>query len=263
MRAATDPTPAETGYPASDYVWDASMGADHSTIVTSDPVVRISRKGQAPGRKIGRPKKNARRNTMDFMDPIDRVIKRAEGNLEMKGFYQLYRDPDVVKVEPQYGPCSCVGPGGKKRDTFWDARVTYADGEKVVQAYRPAASAAKSGYADEVFDMFCQMPATVCDRAALVTDRDLPAWAAANGRLIHSVLCQGHWTMLAEMVGAAEAMSDRPMTIEEFCAPHGGVGRTFRTAVYLIAKRFLWAPPGLIVRSTFVVTYTNQDKTDA
>jgi hypothetical protein len=263
MRASTIPAPAAPGYPVSDYVWDASMGADHSTIVTSDPVVRISREGRAPGRKVGRPKKNARRNTIDFMDPIDRMIKRAEGNLEMKGFYQLYRDPDVVKVEPQYGPCPYVGASGTKRETFWDARVTYVDGERVVQAYRPATSAAKKNYADEVFDMFRQMPETVCDRAALVTDRDLPAWASANGRLIHSVLCQGHWTMLAEMTEAAETMSGAPVTIEDFCLPHGGVGRTFRTAVYLIAKRVLWAPPGLIARGTFVARYDNQDENDA
>jgi hypothetical protein len=239
------------------------MGADHSTIVTSDPIVRISKEGQTPGRKIGRPKKNARRNTIDFMDPIDRVIKRAEGSLEMKGFYQLYRDSDVVKVEPQFGPWPWVTRSGKERHTFWDARVTYGDGEKVVQAYRPATSAAKNNYADEVFDIFCQMPETVCNRAALVTDRDLPAWAAANGRLIHSVLCQGHWTMLAEMIEAAQSMSDEPITIEEFCLPHGGVKRTFRTAIYLIAKRSLWAPPGLIARGTFVVPNNNQDKNNA
>jgi hypothetical protein len=239
------------------------MGADHCSIVTTDPVVKISREGQSPGREIGRPKKNARRNTIDFLDPIDHVIKRAEGTLELKGFYQLFRDPDVVKIEPQYGPCFFVGPNGKQRYTFWDARVTYADGEKVVKAYRPAASAAKHNYADTVLDMFCKMPVEVCDRAALVTDRDLPAWAAANGRLIHSVLCQGHWSMLSEMTEAAGAMPGAGCTIEDFCAPHGGIGRTFRTAVYLIAKKRLWAAPGLIGPTSVVVPYSNQDKNDA
>lgn len=249
---ATRP-PLPKPYPESEYVWDYSKGADHSTIVCTDPVIRIraDQKASSPGRSIGIAKKNARRNTIDFLDPIDKTIKRAEGGLEMKALYQDFRDPEVIEIEPQFGPCWYRDREGKRRSVYWDARITYADGTKVLKDFKPAPSAIKTDRVRTISDIFLQMPTSVADSVAMITDRDLPAWAVANGRLIHSVLCDDHWTMMDEMAAAASQMIE-PVTLEEFCLPHGGIGRTFRTAIYLIAKRKLWHRPGLIDASTFV-----------
>lgn len=237
--------------PDPQYIWDFSMGADFSTIVCSEPDVRIKATGAKgdPGRTIGVQKKNPRRNTIDFRDPIDGKIKRAEGSLEMKGLYQDFRDPRVSKIEVQHGPCPYMDRDGKQRYAYWDARITYDDGRVLLKDFKPAAIAAKKNHAQTVEDIFLQMPRSMADEVRLITDRDLPRWAVANGRLIHSVLCDGKWVMLQEMRAAALALTDN-CTVEGFCLPFGGVQRTFRTAVYLIAKRELWHKPGLIVAST-------------
>jgi hypothetical protein len=242
--------------PDGDFVWDFSKGADHSKIVCADPIIRIksSRNEPSPGRSIGIAKKNSRRNTIDYLDPIDGAVKRAEGSLEMKGIYQDFRDPDVVKIEPQFGPCHYVDKDGNTRPAYWDARVTYADGMKVLKDFKPASIAAKRNHVQTVKNIFVQMPRSVADSASMITDRDLPAWAVANGRLIHSVLCDEHWVLLDEMATTAAGTVD-PVTLEEFCRPHGGIGRTFRTAVYLIAKRKLWHRPGLIDATTRVASF--------
>ena len=245
------------------FAWHPLLGPDHSHFLMDEPIVRIAREGMSPGRTIGRPKKNARRNTIDFRDPIDGIIKRAEGTLEYKVFCQSYRDPTVAKVEPQFGPFPFVNAKGKKEHVTWDARVTYSDGHRMLQACRPARSVAKHDYAETVRMMFLQMPPEECDSAAVVTERDIPAWASANGRHIHSVLNQGHWTSLHEMDAAARAMPVPSMTIEAFCEPFGGIQRTYRTAVYLIAKRILWAKPGLITPATIVAPYRYQDVENA
>lgn len=233
--------------PDDDFVWDFSQGADHSTICCAEPVIRIktsSDKG-APGRSIGVPRKNSRRNTIDYQDPIDHSIKRAEGNLEMKGLYQDLRDPNVVKIEPQFGPWKYTDAEGKIKSAYWDARITYSDGTRVLKDFKPAPIAIRKNHLETVNTIFQQMPTSVADSAAMITDRDLPAWAVANGRLIHSVLCDEHWVMKDEMAAAIERLHE-PVTLEDFCLPHGGIQRTFRTAVYLIAKGILWHPPGLI-----------------
>lgn len=242
--------------PDDDFIWDLSKGADHSTICCVEPVIRIktSADKSSPGRSIGVPRKNSRRNTIDYQDPIDQSIKRAEGNLEMKGLYQDFRDPNVVKVEPQFGPWQYMDAQGKLKSAYWDARITYADGSKVLKDFKPAPIAIRKNHLQTVNDIFQQMPASIADSAAMITDRDLPAWAVANGRLIHSVLCDHHWIMKDEMATAAGSLRD-PITLEDFCLPFGGIGRTFRTAIYLIAKGVLWHPPGQINSLTRVASF--------
>lgn len=236
--------------PDPQFVWDFSKGADFSTLVCADPEVRIKAGGgNSPGRTIGMARKNSRRNTIDYLDPLEKVIRRAEGSLEMKGLYQDFRDPDVVRIEPQFGPWRYLGRDGKSHDAYWDARVTYSDGVRILKDFKPASIAVRKDHAGTVKYIFQQMPESMADGAAMITDRDLPSWAVANGRLIHSVLCDEHWVMLDVMAKAAAELAD-PVALEDFCRPHGGVARTFRTAVYLIAKRKLWHRPGLIDPST-------------
>ena len=230
-------------------IWKQSDGPDHCPIILADPDVKIVRDGMSPGRTIGRPKEKASRNTIDYRDPRSGSIRRAEGTLEFKGIHQYLRDPNVVLIEPQFGPLPYIDKSGKSRDAYWDVRIIYRCGKAILVSFKPAPRAGKSDHYAEVQNMLDQVPASVCDGAALVTDRDLPAWGVANGRLIFSVLNDGIWPMHDEMLAFARLMS-QSMTIEEFCLPFGGIGQTFRTAIKLIASHHLQAEPGPIASST-------------
>ncbi len=235
--------------------WDYSKGPDFCSLITDDPVIRITKHGASPSRSVSRPKKNAGRNTVDYRDPLTGWIHRAEGTLEMKGLHQFFRDPRVTKVQPQFGPVSYLDRNGKERKAHLDARVSYSTGAAIVVSFKPAEIAAKTNHQDELQCIFEQLPDTICQGASLVTDRDLPEWAVMNGRLIFSVLNDPTWMLLDEMSDSARELGE-PTTIEDFCLPFGGIATTFRTAVKLIAMGLIEAEPGLINAGTIVRSAT-------
>lgn len=237
--AATSPT------------WDFSKGPDFCSLVTDDPVVKITKSGASPSRSVSRPRKNASRNTVDYRDPLTGWIHRAEGTLEMKGLHQYFRDPKVTNVQPQFGPVSYLDRNGNKRNAHLDARISYSTGAVIVVSFKPAEVATKTNHQDELQCIFEQLPDTICQAASLVTDRDLPDWAVINGRLFFTVLNDPTWLLLDEMSDSARELR-QPTTIEDFCLPFGCVATTFRTAVKLIAMGLIEAEPGLINAGTMV-----------
>jgi len=232
-------------------IWKVADGPDYCPIFLTDPDVRVAANGMSPGRLIPAPKEKASRSTVDYRDPLSGAIRRAEGTIEFKGLQPFLRDPRVTRIDPQFGPLPYIATDGKKRKAFWDARVIYKCGKIILVSFKPAPRAAKAFHQAEVQAMLDQMPDGICDSAIIVTDRDLPAWAVANGRLIHSVLNDPTWLRLDEMAPFARSLS-LSMTIEEFCQPFGGMSQTFRTVIKLIASECLRAEPGRINATTKV-----------
>ncbi|MBN9335191.1 hypothetical protein [Devosia sp.] len=200
------------------------------------------------------PKKNSGRSTCLYRDPNDALWKIAEGQLEMNVGLRFLADRNVVLIEPQYGPTHYLTTKGRRTHTIWDFRVHKTDHTKGVVAAKPATKAAKHGTAELSKHIFSQMQRGEADRVQTITDHDLPAWALANYRLLHSVRNDRDRPFETEMRAAAGGLI-RPRSLGDFCKRWGGMGMVGRTAAYLIFDGTLaMADPASEISSESLVT---------
>lgn len=253
--------------PSAQSVWDFSRGPDRITLrITPAPehkretspaeyrpardIALLPEEGEGENEGKG---KSSERSTCYYLDPNDRLIKVAEGQLEMNSTLRFLSDPRVVLIEPQYGPVHYTSAEGKRTYTVFDDRVTYVDATKTVVSVKPEGKAAKNK-TDELNRLILdQMPPEEADRVQLVTEADLPQWALANYRLFHSVRNDFERLFEGEMRKAAQRLRT-PQSIDAFARPWGGSKTVFRTAVHLIFQGVLkQVEPGEISDSTFVI----------
>lgn len=261
------PKPAQNSDPANQSVWDFSQGPDRITLrITPAPehkretspaeyrpardIALLPEKGEGEDEGKG---KSSERSTCFYLDPIDWLIKVAEGQLEMNSMLRFLSDPTVKRIEPQYGPVRFTSAQGKLTHTVFDGRVTYSDASKTVVSVKPKAKAAKYKI-DELNRLILdQMPPEEADRVQLVTEQDLPQWAIANYRLFHSVRNDFERLFEGEMRKAARSLRT-PQSIDAFARPWGGSKTVFRTVVHLIfAGALKQIEPGEINESTVVI----------
>lgn len=251
--------------PKSDFVsvWPASRGPDRSTLQVSVPVEHSkSNVDYQPAREIPEPpKKSSGRSSCFYLDPIDFLVKEAEGQLEMNASLRYLADRFAIRLHPQFGPVFYVNADGKRTWTVFDQRVSYQDGTNTVVSVKPRGRAAKLGTDALNRLIFDQMPVRDADRVQLITEEDLPQWALANFRLFHSVRNDGHWLHRKEMARAAAAVLE-PISVDQFAKPWGGAASVFRTVAMLIFQGVLrQVNPGEIDETTMVVA-NNKEKTN-
>lgn len=210
----------------------------------------------APARDVALPGKSSRRSTVFWIDPIDHAEKICESDLEARHNIQFTSDRRVTRIETQFGPLHYRDADGALRSTVYDSRVTYEDGLKTLVSVKVAERAALQG-TDEINQRVLDYePLEVADQAQLLTERDLPAWAASNAALIHSVRNSHHESPDIKGEGFllrhARKLA-RPVSLAELCEPFGGSGQHFRAAVMLIFEGDLrQVEPGLINEATVV-----------
>lgn len=223
-------------------VWDLANGPDYSTIRMGEPPEHTrtdSPVDYAPARDIPEvPEKSSGRSTCYYVDPNDFLAKEAEGQLELNASLRYLADRYVFRLEPQYGPVWYLKADGKSTYTVFDQRVHYVDQTKSVVSVKPFARSVKLGTDALNKLVLDQMPLEDADRVQLVTERDLPQWALANFRLLHSVRNDGYWHCFGEMARAAANLSI-PRSIDDFAKPWGGSKAVFRTVALLIFEGLL------------------------
>ncbi|WP_108462396.1 hypothetical protein [Devosia naphthalenivorans] len=243
-------------------VWDPANGPDHSTVRMSEPARHTKPETPAdykPARNIPEPpEKSSGRSTCYYIDPIDFLAKEAEGQLELNVSLRYLSDPNVIRIEPQYGPVWYLKPEGKRTYTVFDQRIQYADRTKTVVAVKPFARSVKLRTDALNALVLNQMPVEDADRVQLVTERDLPQWALANFRLFHSVRNDRHWHCYGELLRAARSLVI-PLPIDDFAKPWGGSKAVFRTVALLIFEGALrQVEPGEIDDTTMIIGGTTQ-----
>lgn len=243
--------------------WDPANGPDYSTVTMGEPSPHTredSPVDYGPARDITvPPEKSSGRSTCYYIDPNDFLAKVAEGQLELNASLRYLADRNVVRLEPQYGPVWYVKADGKRTHTVFDQRIHYLDRTKTVVSVKPFARSEKLRTDDLNKLVLDQMPLEDADRVQLVTERDLPQWALANFRLIHSVRNDGYWHCFGEMARAARTLSV-PVSIDDFAKPWGGSKAVFRTVALLIFEGLLrQVEPGEIDNATVVIGASNQD----
>lgn len=184
------------------------------------------------------PEPSTEHSTCLFRDPLDKLVKVCESQGEQNSLLMFCIDPNVVLIETQFDPVHYQDADGTWRTTVYDGRVSYFDGFRTLVSNKPLVRAEKTGHFEQNDLIIQQVSPDIADQAQVLTERDLPAWALANARLVQSVRNDGFWHFHEAMREKARDLV-APVTIMDFCEPFGGTAKCYRTAIKLIFDREL------------------------
>ena len=178
------------------------------------------------------------RSTASFrsilVNPLNNRVVRTESHLESKHALTFMMRPDVLDVIEQHPRVEFIDHLGKLRFFTADICVTFTNGRRVAYSVKPLEKALKSGLRETIGLIARQVPTSVVDAFAILTEADVEPWQYSNAVLLYSAARRGD--LDAEAAEAVLAVAHAPISIGDIVGRTGMAGRAFRAIIALLAQ---------------------------